>query len=364
MKSVGPSSGRGAAPRLTFEQLDRLRDQYGRMGWPAPSDADSERMCMKLHERLVQDPLVKRYVHHLDLALHGGDNRNREPWQAVAEQRYAALLCAAAVRPESSGIRFVNTRFSDERGEPLSNAFIASATALRMLMAQPYLWSNEIDHLVRASPLPKHVVDRRILPHPSVFFSYESALNLRGVRGMEGFDLSSDWTLLEDQVGGLNVMTNVTTLDAQDRDQSTSLIAQGLMYGSTYPDDFEPGPEREAVGLILRRLAFLRSPYVVTDTHRLPRPIRRELQRVDAPSPEPLVHTVRLRRIEQPSPRPDSDDENERPDRDWNHHWWVTGHYRAQWMPSTQSHNVIWIAPYVKGPLEKPLLEKVYHVMR
>lgn len=38
------------------------------------------------------------------------------------------------------------------------------------------------------------------------------------------------------------------------------------------------------------------------------------------------------------------------------HRWMVSGHWRNQWLPRTKSHRHQWIAPYVKGPEDKPLI--------
>jgi hypothetical protein len=47
---------------------------------------------------------------------------------------------------------------------------------------------------------------------------------------------------------------------------------------------------------------------------------------------------------------------------EWTHRWMVDGHWRNQWYPSDQAHRFTWIAPYIKGPPDKPfvLREKVY----
>lgn len=42
-------------------------------------------------------------------------------------------------------------------------------------------------------------------------------------------------------------------------------------------------------------------------------------------------------------------------DVDWRHRWIVDGHWRNQWYPSLGAHRQIWIAPFVKGPEDKPL---------
>ena len=41
--------------------------------------------------------------------------------------------------------------------------------------------------------------------------------------------------------------------------------------------------------------------------------------------------------------------------REWHHRWVVRGHWRRQWYPASQTHKLIWIDPYIKGPDDKPL---------
>ena len=50
--------------------------------------------------------------------------------------------------------------------------------------------------------------------------------------------------------------------------------------------------------------------------------------------------------------------------REYRHRWLVSGHFRNQWYRSEQTHKVIWIAPYVKGPDDAPLKPTVYKVSR
>ncbi len=40
---------------------------------------------------------------------------------------------------------------------------------------------------------------------------------------------------------------------------------------------------------------------------------------------------------------------------EWSCQWFVQGHWRQQWYPSTEQHRPIWVLPYVKGPEDKPL---------
>lgn len=42
----------------------------------------------------------------------------------------------------------------------------------------------------------------------------------------------------------------------------------------------------------------------------------------------------------------------------WSHRWMVSGHWANQWYPSLGVHRRIYIAPYIKGPEDKPLVIK------
>lgn len=42
----------------------------------------------------------------------------------------------------------------------------------------------------------------------------------------------------------------------------------------------------------------------------------------------------------------------------WSHRWLVGGHWRNQWLPSRAAHRLQWIAGYVKGPANLPLVVK------
>lgn len=42
----------------------------------------------------------------------------------------------------------------------------------------------------------------------------------------------------------------------------------------------------------------------------------------------------------------------------WSHRWLVGGHWRNQYHPSDQTHRLMWIDPYVKGPQHLPLVVK------
>lgn len=70
--------------------------------------------------------------------------------------------------------------------------------------------------------------------------------------------------------------------------------------------------------------------------------------------PLPEVTIIELRRPVQTS----TEDRGDHGFVDWSHRWIVDGHWRNQWHAKTEEHVPTWIAPYVKGPDDKPLVVK------
>jgi hypothetical protein len=310
---------------------------------------------------LQRDPIIGRYVQaHTAMAP---NPCNTEPWMAHAERLLAVRWVLAACTDAALGVRFDERlqRQAEQLGWSVQACGLA--LALRMWMATPYLWSNAIEQLVRASPLPEHVLGRQLLPLPMTFWSFETGSEVLNAAAMFGHPVGEvllDWLYLEHHRDGIRVHTVLQ--DPRSKEALICLLAE-LPYGTVWPADF-PGDIRSSVKHLLQRLAFVSSPYVATEAVRLPRAARREQARHGVKQgTEPLVHVVQLRRATERAHV--AGDGAEHGSRDWEHHWWVAGHYRAQWHSSTQDHQVIWIAPHVKGPLDKPLLDRrVYLVDR
>jgi hypothetical protein len=319
---------------------------------PTPEQLARWRRAMV--ERYSQDVLVRRFIRETR-----SGTRNTAPWQALAEKRYAALVACRIGDPD------IDVRWWPGQWRPEDEDLQSVSLAVRLGgLAVPYLWSEDVEAMVRDLPLPRHVVGRNLLPHPWMFFSYEVAYGPTGPTG----DGWTDWCLIEDARDCIHItapLVNRLRGDPVDwKATRISVASMRLPYGLTWPDD-APADRREGWGLILRRLAFINSPYVETIRHRLPRPIRREAKRFRQDVPETdadLCRTVVLRRAAAEAQARHDADQAAGPD--WRGHWWVSGHFRAQWYPSDQSHRVIWVAPYVKGDLGKPLLEKTYAVVR
>lgn len=235
---------------------------------------------------------------------------------------------------------------------------VCLAAAFQVMSAPVYLWFQEIEDLADATPLPKHVVSRSVMPAPVMFWSRDVARSAGAVEN-PGSGAENNWMMLRQTPIGIEAFADVSYSANDIR------IGGGVMveFGKTFPDDFS-GNQLDWAQRILSRLAFLNSPYIATEQGRLPRAWRREASRnkMTAPIADPLIHTVLLRREVRESVDRQREDDGQSAER--KSHWWVSGHHRAQWYPSKEAHEVIWIAPYLKGDLSKPMAKRVFAVVR
>lgn len=209
--------------------------------------------------------------------------------------------------------------------------------------ATPYLWTMQCKALAESLEVPRHVVSRSVLPGPLMWWTWQT-----GYAAGEG---TLDGMVLADGAEGIAIY-------AFGADRNEGFVrATGIRYGSTWPDDYDADDDR---GAVLGMLAFLNSPYIPQRRERPSRSERRETQRAGHLVDDDVVF-VELR-TPQLVHRVDSDSEPGAVD--WQHRWLVRGHNRAQWYPSEAAHHLIYIAPYMKGPEDKPVLEHAYRVKR
>ena len=108
-----------------------------------------------------------------------------------------------------------------------------------------------------------------------------------------------------------------------------------------HPVDLDDSP-------ILAMYLFLQQEWVETPLAVLPRSFRRKLERERKPLPE--VKTVVLRRAAQAGEGHETEGS-----REYSCQWIVSGHWRKHWFPKEKTHKPLYIAPYPKGPADKPL---------
>jgi hypothetical protein len=322
--------------------FDKVDDLYARFFTEDARPEDSREAVETLIQSLAADPLLKRYM------ARGADPQrlpsNTKPEHAFAERIGAALSCLEAARGDIPILSPL---------KPESASAAAAGIGAMLLMATVYLWENKIEALADQAPLPKHTVSRNVLPYPLMFWSRETA---------HVSDEDGGW---ENNWVGVIHHTDCCFVvgDRIGNDGSVQVAFFPIIYGKVWPHDY-PNGATPTIGTILKRCAFLGSPYVVTERRKLPRHIRRQIAREEGGETERLqqeMHVVKLRRLQTRSLAKQGGEPHTV---EWQHRWWVSAHYRAQWYPSEEAHRVIWIAPHLKGPDDKPILEKMYAVMR
>jgi hypothetical protein len=130
-------------------------------------------------------------------------------------------------------------------------------------------------------------------------------------------------------------------------------------FGWTLTDEAElpirvRGPDAEHrafLKFVAASLSFLEQELVVTPRGEAHRTARRRLERAGSVQ-EPYIKVVELRRRHYRE-HGDAGESGEGPD--WKNRWIVSGHWRRQYYPSTDAHKPLYIAPYVKGPEDRPL---------
>jgi hypothetical protein len=318
---------------VTFEILDALT-HANLDSPPSLESAAGITLHRTVYDGIADHPLLRRYTNRMRSAKAPLFNTRAE--HALGERLWACLIMLAFDKIGTASIR------NHER----------MGFAVKMLLSEVYLWGSESFRASIGVVVPKHVISRDLMPFPHMFWSLETSYSLETP---EGYDTgaSTNWMALVHNGDGINVL-----FDRVAEDGGLDLIGGSIPYGATYPDSFSE-EEIKPVGRILSRLAFLNSPYIGTKPVTLGRAERREMERTPNISPDNQIHMVTLRRADK-----EHGDDGGNGIINYQHQWWVSGHLRAQWYPSTKSHKVIWIPPYIKGPVGKPFVQKVYHVVR
>lgn len=283
---------------------------------------------------IAKDPLVQEWFRDAqDQAQRGKGRTTDSALLAAGEQLVTALtvLRAGRLRPEQG------------RGDEIpveSRQWLADSIA----SAACYWVPADIDRLLLSYPLPRHKVGRRDLPHPRMWICPELA------HGPDDWTVDSILLTTGRMSDGREALLYWMLGDGQ-------ILGSAIPWGATYPDEVPHGSFSDVV---LKFLAFIDSPYTASLPASFGRSDRRRLAK--SGREEPLVHVARLRSAARQAVK--SEEQSRLSNRAYAHRWWVSGHFRAQWYPSLQAHRVVWIAPYVKGPEDKPFKGSVYAVVR
>jgi hypothetical protein len=325
---------------LTVPEADRLANATDPRNhrYHALAEA-SERLRSGLYAKFNASPLLRRF---LTANLHAERvGPLTEPWMALAERDVMGALLSM---PDSYW-QLQNT-------PPALTRYGLTYLADQYAQAHTYLWSYTVLKAIHACPLPSHVLSPGLTPFPTTYHAFESALD---VVSLEGHAYEADGYLISPIDHGSLLWLPCSTYGGNT--PSGTIAMWSLVYGRRYPEDFAP-QEVESFRLPLAMLAMLQTHTTVVTTAKLPRGFRRhaDLSAADAAQ---TVSVVSLRRDTERAVHAYNAESVA-----WRHKWWVSGHFRAQWIPSTQSHRTTWIAPYIKGDPDAPMLDHVYTVKK
>lgn len=220
--------------------------------------------------------------------------------------------------------------------------------------AVPFLWEPRLIQLAQSMPLPRHIVGPDLVPHDVMYWTSIDDLSVIS-DGIERPDLSlASWLIAS--LPGLGYLIGAVIAPDVRVVHSYAKAQMDLTFvpiGARYPEDVNGGQGET----LLKLAAFIASPFISTKRHveRTSNGARRR----GRPSDPVGVRVIALRSEVREAV---AAERGERPA--WKSRWLVRGHYRAQWYPSTRSHRVIWIAPYIKGPEGLPISDQLYAVVR
>jgi hypothetical protein len=341
-------------------------------------------MLLRATEGFKREPLVMRYLNHLENSPR--PHSNTEWWHALGHQYVAAAqftvanTFAEAVQNHDGSVPSVpvmlDGRLFNEGGiVDIGPREFSYEWMGRVMRAQTYLWHDNTYAAATAAPLVPHIIQPNALPFDDMFFSFENAAMVsptdavfRTVDGMEVPAISETWWMHISRLAdaGFALVFDRYLLPAQPQYmQQEHIMFEPVPWGARWPQDFEGFDSYKVIGAVLRMMAFMQAPFVdVTPLERkLPRPIRREYDRAGKEAPLKEVSIITLRaRLNEPIYNGLTEGE-EGSGRQYQHSWWVNGHYRWQWYPATKQHKLIAIAPYMKQ-VGKPLLPQIRDVSR
>lgn len=217
-------------------------------------------------------------------------------------------------------------------------------------VAEPFWVASEMVALlhVAATKMPQQRLLATDLPCPHGVVAF--AEPVAGVRGLMWSELADTGIIIHTQLddSGTGLETAYVWRFGHTPKESTEGFADLRSRSDSTVD-------QDRLGLLNRYLSTfwtLSQQRLATPSRELgSRAARRRLERLGL-SEIANVRVVRLRRV---GPQQSADGSLSVV---WSHRWMVSGHWRNQWLPSLKAHRLQWIAPYVKGPDDKPLVVK------
>jgi hypothetical protein len=289
---------------------------------------------------LNKNPLVWRHLRKRD--ANGGIKCLLSVDDVLAEK---ILICASLKDMDV----FVAGQYSDCTLED-PKGFLNET--IRAIATSPsYLWTQKMYEVTEDMKVPPTTIQRNLVPFGRMWWTTEIDYVLTFVDGT----ITRAGALLSYEENGLCV---VSVCEAKPH--AIYLILDSYMDGSKYPEDYPEETEGVGPRRLLSALAFLNSPFMDFPEKTLKAGVKRKCLKKKQQLPNDSTTFIDLRA---PS-RSERTQSKEKGTREYQHQWLVTGHIRNQWYAKTQTHKLIWIAPFVKGPKDKPFKQSIYRVKR
>tara|TARA_Y100000401_G_scaffold95784_1_gene82639 strand:- start:235 stop:1599 length:1365 start_codon:yes stop_codon:yes gene_type:complete len=358
----GLLTGRDNEIKVYKMTKDSLGEQYNEATYSWYSD---------VMDYAINNPVLEDYIRYTSVA----NVKRTQAWHGEAEKMYA-ILQMGTVDQNNQAVFDIVPHAGKIEGE---KSYQMTAVC-EMLISKTFVWRDDVIRTATGMPLPKHTITKDIMAFPNMFWTYESPLvmevedssdYLKETNFKANFDGSEnqytafvDWTHVWNfEVDNDDTFKNGIVMAFNLRGKNSQVtVVNKLQYGDTYPDSFET-PESQKVFLSL--MNFLNTPMVQKDPEDRPRAMRKRMAR------DPRLneiysksandnHVVYLRKPVFNKSNPTEGDTKIKRD----FQWWVKGHYRSQYYPSTRTNKLIWIAPFLKGEQGMPIRATTYMVVR
>ncbi|HEY3033556.1 MAG TPA: hypothetical protein VGJ54_02705 [Streptosporangiaceae bacterium] len=258
----------------------------------------------------------------------------------------------------------------------LGRAYVARQTGQALREATPFYWAGHIAHAVREAvrTMPAYTFTAESFPCPWGFAWFDEPVllvedeagpqllralhwqvrpaepNGRAMVGINGY-------LAAEGSPGLRFAVRAVVYFGETLESVVAAHGDALRVASDTYERRAPGQDRDDVLLrfFAGCLSFLEQRITTSEQRTVSRFLRRQLEREKHPvfRNVPAVRVIELRRRAYREHGHDEPTGNEAPA--WQYQWIVSGHWRRQYYPASDAHKPRYIAPYVKGPADRPL---------
>lgn len=326
-----------------------------------------------VHSFVKEDPITARMLRR---TVHAPDEIGMpidSPEMAIAEQRMISYSMLKRFQIKSMYADALRRLYPDAPDHEI-NYYMASVMASRLLTATPYIWSVPTVEAAKKLEIPDCEIGLDTFRDTTMWWTFQNSYDhIDGdyIVSIDGIliDIAPPHTIIS--VLGAKYPNGMKIGEAWGNGSAITVCDSfSVEHGSKFSGDMAIGSTiQDTLKMVLAMETFLESPFIPKEDRKLPRSTRRECDRVQKKTGvnynvKTPITTIDLRAVAKnedgSSPKHDSPKARV----DWECRWLVRGHLRNQYYPSTDTHRLKYIHPYMKGPEDKPIKERVYYVRR